>query len=68
MGLLKGSLTPHERARLVELQDMLIERFVAHKVAVTDGRQGRIKELESEIDKILREKAEIEKWAVLGSA
>lgn len=68
MGQLKGSLTPDERARLVELQDMLIERFVAHKVAVTSGRQSRVKVLESEIDEILREKAEIEKWAVLGSA
>ena len=64
----RGSLTPEERARVIEVQDLLIERFVELREAAGDGRGGRAKELETEIDGLLREKAEIEKWAVVGSA
>jgi molybdenum-dependent DNA-binding transcriptional regulator ModE len=63
-----GLLTPEERARLTDLQDKLIERFVAHKDAVADGLEARAKELEAEIDDLLREKEEIEKWATFGTA
>ena len=61
-------LTPEERARIMELQDLLIERFVEHREAVAEGQEERVKTAEAEIDSILREKEEIEKWAVLGSA
>jgi len=47
---------------------MLIELFVEHREAVAKGQEERVKTMEAEIDSILREKEEIEKWAVLGSA
>ena len=68
MGHHGGFLTPEERARITELQDLLIERFVDHREAVADGQEERVRSVEAEIDNLLREKEEIEKWAVLGSA
>jgi len=67
MGQHKGFLTPEERARIMELQDLLIDRFVEHKEAVAEGQAARVEHLEAEIDDILREKKEIEKWATVGS-
>jgi len=64
----RGTLTQQERARITELQDLLIERFVEHRRAVADGQDERVTTVEAEIDNLLREKKEIEKWAVLGSA
>jgi hypothetical protein len=55
-----ASLTPEERAKVEELQDLLIERFVEHKEAVSDGDESRAKALEAEIDDLLSEKKEIE--------
>jgi hypothetical protein len=63
-----ASLTPEERAKVEELQDLLIERFVEHKEAVSDGDESRAKALEAEIDDLLSEKKEIEIWAMAGSA
>jgi hypothetical protein len=68
MGQHRGFLTPEERARIMELQDLLIERFVEHREATADGLEERVATLEAEIDNLLREKKEIEKWAVAGSA
>ena len=64
----KGFLTPEERARITDLQGLVIECFVERKNAVADGQKERVRRLEAEIDSLLREKEEIEKWAVLGSA
>jgi hypothetical protein len=64
----RGSLTAEERARVVEVQDLLIERFVELREAAGHGREDRAAELEAEIDDLLREKGEIERWAVAGSA
>jgi hypothetical protein len=64
----RGLPTPEERARVIEVQDLLIERFVELREAAADGQKGRAKELEAEIDDLLREKGEIEKWATAGSA
>ena len=61
-------MTEDERARMTELQDLLIERFVEDQKAVAEGQDERVKTVETEIDCLLREKKEIEKWAVLGSA
>jgi hypothetical protein len=47
---------------------LLINRFVEHREAVADGQEERVKSLEAEIDSLLREKKEIEKWAAVGSA
>jgi len=63
-----GRLTPKERARITELQDLLIDRLVEHREAVADGQEERVKTLEAEIDHLLREKEEVEKWATVGSA
>jgi hypothetical protein len=68
MGQYRGLLTPEERARITELQDLLIDRFVEHREAMAEGEEERIRELEAEIDDLLREKEEVEKWATVGSA
>jgi hypothetical protein len=36
--------------------------------ATAEGKEERVKRLEAEIDDLLREKEEVEKWATLGSA
>ena len=64
----RGILTPEERARVMELQDLLIERFVEQREAVAEGQEERVKTVEAQIDSLLREKEEIEKWAAVGSA
>jgi hypothetical protein len=63
-----GLLTADERARIIDIQDLLIAMFFEHREAVENGHNGRARTLQSEIDDLLREKEEIEKWAVLGSA
>jgi hypothetical protein len=68
MGQPRGFLTPEERARITELQDLLIDRFVEHREATANGQEERVKTLEAEIDSLLREKQEVEKWAAVGSA
>jgi hypothetical protein len=68
MGHHGGLLTPEERARIAELQELLIDRFVEHREATADGQEERVKTLEAEIDDLLREKEEVEKWATVGSA
>ena len=60
-----NGLTPEERARIIEIQDSLIERYVEHKEALQEGRKIRAKELEVEINDLLREKEEIEEWAAV---
>ena len=64
----RGILTPEERAKVMQLQDLLIERFVEHREATAAGQLERVKIMEAEIDGLLAEKAEIEKWAAVGSA
>ena len=64
----RGLLTPEERARIMQLQDLLIDRFVEHREATAAGQEERVKIVEAEIDGLLAEKAEIEKWAAVGSA
>ena len=68
MGQHRGIPTAEERVRITDLQDLLIERFVELREAMAEGQEERVKTLEAEIDGLLREKAEIEKWAALGSA
>ena len=68
IGQPRGLLTPEERARITELQELLIDRFIEHREASANGQEERVKTLESEIDSLLREKEEVEKWATVGSA
>jgi hypothetical protein len=60
-------LAPEERARITEIQDLLIERFVERKEAIGEGQEVRAKELEAEIYELQREKENVTRWAV-GSA
>ena len=64
----RGILTPEERARVIQLQDLLIDRFLEHREAVAEGQEERVRTVEAQIDSLLREKEEIEKWAAVGSA
>ena len=64
----RGILTPEERARVMQLQDLLIECFVERREAVAEGQEERVRTVEAQIDSLLREKEEIEKWAAVGSA
>ena len=41
----RGFLTPEERARITELQDLLVERFVEYMKAVADEQDERVKTL-----------------------
>jgi hypothetical protein len=40
MGENRGLLTPEERARITELQDLLIDRFVEHREGDSGGERG----------------------------
>jgi len=64
----RGIPTPEEQARITELQDLLIARFVEHREAIAEGQEERVRTVEAQIDSLLREKEEIEKWAAVGSA
>ena len=61
-------LLQRSELRITELQDLLIERFVEHRQAVAEGQEERVKTVEAEIDSLLREKEDVEKWAAVGSA
>ena len=63
-----GLLTAQERARITEIRDLLIGLFLERREAIENGDNRRVRTLQSEIDDLLREKEEIEKWAVVGSA
>ena len=60
-----GCLTVEERARITEIQDSLIERYVEQKEAIREGNRCRAIGLEFEIKELLREKDKIKRWAVL---
>jgi hypothetical protein len=68
IGQHRGIPTSEEQARITELQDLLIDRFVEHREATAAGQEERVKIVEAEIDSLLREKDEIEKWAAVSSA
>ena len=61
-------LTPEERARITEIQDLLIERFVAQKEAIANDDRMRARELQKEIEELQREKEDVRRWATAGSA
>lgn len=62
MGQYDG-LTPEERARITEIQDFLIDRYVEQKEALEQGDDARAKEIAVEIKELQREKEEIKEWA-----
>jgi hypothetical protein len=62
MGQYDG-LTPEERARITEIQDFLIDRYVEQKEVLEKGDAARAKEIAFEIKELQREKEEIKEWA-----
>ncbi len=55
-------LTPEERARITEIQDFLIDRYVEQKEALERGQRTRAVELQFEIRELHREIEEIKEW------
>jgi hypothetical protein len=62
MGQYDG-LTPEERARITEIQDFLIDRYVEQREVLEKGDDARAKEIALEIKELQREKEEIKEWA-----
>jgi hypothetical protein len=56
-------LTPEERARITELQDLLINLYVEQKEALERGKKARSGEIGYEIRKLKREVEKIKEWA-----
>ncbi len=56
-------LTPEERARITEIQDMLIERYVEQKEALDDGKKARAIEIGFEIKELRHEMESVKEWA-----
>ena len=54
-----------EQARVTEIQDLLIDRYVEQKEAFCQGNRCRAIELEFEIKELLHEKAKIRQWAAV---
>ena len=54
---------PEERARIIAIQDLLIDRYVEQKEALEEGKRCRAIELEFEIKELLHEKEKIKRWA-----
>ena len=48
-------LTPEERARVTEIQDLLIERYVEQREALEKGQKARAVGLQFEIKELRRE-------------
>ena len=48
-------LSPEEQARITDIQDLLIERYVEQKEALEEGEQAREREIECEIKELKRE-------------
>ena len=56
-------LTPEERARITEIQEFLIDRYVEQNEALEKGDNVRAKEIGLEIKELQREKEKIKEWA-----
>jgi hypothetical protein len=54
MGQHRELLTPEERARIMQLQDLLIDRFVEHREATAARQEERVKIVEAEIESSAR--------------
>lgn len=58
-----NALTPEERARITEIQDLLIDWYVEQKEALDKGRKARPLDIELEIKELKRELEEVKEWA-----
>lgn len=62
-----NSIVLDERARLAELQDLLLQRAFERQEAIGRGHEKRAKALEDEITELKQEKQNIRKWITVGS-
>jgi hypothetical protein len=60
-----SGLTPEERAQITEIQDLLIDRYVALEEALQKGSKIRVNAIEAEIKELQHEKEQIEQWATV---
>jgi hypothetical protein len=65
---LDRNLALEDRARLTEIQNLLLERIIERKEAIEQSQDGREKVLENEIKELKRQKENIRKWITVGSA
>lgn len=56
-------LTPEEQARIAEIQDLLIDRYVEQKELLERGERACALDIEFEIKELKREMQEIKEWA-----
>jgi hypothetical protein len=56
-------LTPEERARISDIQDLLIERYVEQKEALAKGKKALVIEIGFEIKELRREMETTKEWA-----
>jgi hypothetical protein len=57
-------LTPEEQARILCIQDLLVDSLAEHKEAIQKGQETRAKELEKQIASLRLEKKSIRKTAI----
>jgi hypothetical protein len=57
------TLTPEERAQVLDIQDRLIELFMTRGEAVLTGDTTHADTLQGEIDDLLRQRDDIKMWA-----
>jgi len=56
-------LTPEERAKITDIQDLLIERYVEQKEALKEGKKVHAIEIVHEIEELRHEMEAIEELA-----
>ena len=56
-------LTPEERERITEIQDLLIDRYVEQKEMLEEGNKTRSIEIDLEIKKLKGELEKVKEWA-----
>jgi len=56
-------LTPEERERITEIQDLLIDRYVEQKEMLEERNETRSVEIDLEIKKLKRELEKVKEWA-----
>ena len=56
-------LMPEGRARITEIHDLLIDRYVEQKEALEEGKRYRAMELEFEIKEPNHKTEKIKRWA-----
>jgi hypothetical protein len=56
-------LTPEERAKITDIQDLLIERYVEQKEALEEGKKVHAIEIGREIEELRRKMEAIEELA-----